>query len=128
MIQINTKDGRTLNFDITLKPKLDEFKNLVDDVNFASKISGVGILYKGAHHIFPMPKEMEVINFHAETLIEPDKKGVISLTGERLTCYTEGLRITLTVWYQKFGPRVATYEIKKIGRRVFKPNGKEVEE
>jgi len=121
MIQINTRDGKTHNFDITKKSKQDEFNNLVDDPNFAAKITGIGVLYKGAHQIVPIPRDMPVKNYFAEPLIEQTKEDVVKLTGERLFIYIDGLRITLTVWYQKQGPRVTTFEIKNIGRQVFKP-------
>lgn len=122
MIQLNTRDGKTINFDIVEKSKRDEFKNLVDDPKFAAKITGIGILHQGAHHIFPIPKDMEVKNYFAELLTQQVKEGVTKITGERIMCYVEGLRITLTVWYQKQGPRVATYEVRRLGTKVFDPN------
>ena len=121
MIQINTKDGKTHNFDVTEKSKQDEFNNLVDDPGFAAKITGVGVHHRGAHQMFPIPKDMPVKNYFAEPLIEKTKDGAITLTGERLLVYVDGLRVTLTVWYQKKGPRVTTFEIKNVGRQMFRP-------
>lgn len=128
MIQVNTKDGKTLSFDITKKSKRDEFNNLVDDPEFSVKITGIGILYQGAHHVFPIPKDMNVKNYFAEPMIQQTKEKRTELTGEKIMCYVEGLRITLTVWYQKAGPRVATFEIRRLGKKVFDPNTMKAEE
>ena len=123
MIQINTKDGKTHNFDITKKAELDQFKNLVDDPHFAQKITGIGIFYKSAHHVFPIPSSIRVTNYFAEVLIETQKTGGAAiLTGERLSCYIGGAwRVSMTVWFQKKGPRVTSFEFKPLGRQVFKP-------
>jgi len=121
MIQINTKEGKTFNFDITQKAELDSFKNLVDDPNFAQKITGIGVFYNSAHHVFPIPTSIRVTNYFAEVLIEQTKTGQTVLTGERLSCYIgSAWRISMTVWYQKKGPRVTSFEFKPLGRQVFK--------
>lgn len=124
MIQVNTRDGTTLNFDITEQSKREEFNNLVDDPKFAAKITGVGILHQGAHHIFPVPKDMIVSNYFAELMIQTTKEGPAKLTGERIMCYVGEFRVTLTVWYQKQGPRVATYGLRRLGTKVFEPANK----
>ncbi len=123
-VQIHTKSGKTLNFDIVQKSKRDEFNNLIDNPDFAATITGVGILHDGAHHMFPSPKGMQIDKYFSEVLIETLKNGEVKLTGERLFCYInkEGLRMSLTVWYRKQGPRVSSFEVRKIGRKVFDPN------
>jgi len=119
VLKINRRDGRTLTFDLLTVEGLDDWVKAQGDPKFQSQISGAGILHDGVLHVLTIPQGFRTLSFEAEVLYRKNGDGT-KVAGERLTCYADHVRLTVTVHHGS-RPKVAKYSTARVGRMRYNP-------
>lgn len=97
MLKVNFKDGTTLAFDLNRKDDVQQWLEWSSVKDFQERITGVGILHNKKFYAVPYPKYFRMVRLEADLLFT-DKGGVQKQHAERLVCYADDVKFSLTVY------------------------------
>lgn len=114
MIKLNFKDGTTLEFNLEKEDDLKQWLEWSRVEDFQNRITGIGILHDKKHHTLPLPKGFRHIRFFAE-LMYSEKGGEKRLLGERVSCHSDNVQISMLVYTYKKPPILTRVDVRRIG-------------
>lgn len=124
MINVNTKSGKTLTFD--LKKDFDEWSMLSNDFMFQKNITGIGIIHNKNWYILPLPECFSSSSMFFAEVVKHRKR--LRDVGERIICCTENFQFSLLVYYKELKNignvdlnNMCRFDIIKIDKSPFKP-------
>lgn len=119
MIKVNTKDGKTLSYDLSLESDYIEATELVESKDSTDSVTGISILHNTFWHALPKPRKFRKIRYFVK-LVKHTKDGVEKVVGEKIICQADDIQLSILVYYNQ-RPKMARIEIKRIGRQRFVP-------
>lgn len=97
MLKVNFKDGTTLAFDLNKDDDVRQWLEWSAVKDFQERITGVGILHNKRFYAVPYPKNFRTVRLEAD-VVTTDKGGVQRQTAERLVCFADDTKFSLTVY------------------------------
>lgn len=119
MLKVNFKDGTTLAFDLAREDDVQQWLDWVNVKDFQEQITGIGIIHNKHYYAMPYPKKFRCVRFEADLLYNEKKDGIKRLTAERLDCFADDAKISLTVYvYNDPPPPIALkIEVSRLSKR-----------
>lgn len=116
MIKVNTDDGRTATIDLSDEAEARRWFELLKDPAYQAAIRGIVVHQHGQAYSIGRPAGFTRVVFLAEAVQpEPERK---NKGGERVTCYADGVRVTLMVHRESKAARVG---LARTGELRFSP-------
>lgn len=118
MLKVNFKDGTTIAFDLNSDDDVRQWLEWSAVKDFQERITGVGILHNRKFYAVPYPKNFRTVHLEAD-LVMQDKNGQQRAIAERLVCYADETKFSLTVYtYVDPPPPIALrFDVVKVKRR-----------
>lgn len=94
MIKVNTRDGRTIGFDLSTEDGLAAWREIRSSPTFQHNITGIAIHHDGWQHAIPLPVGLVRADFDAD-IMQPNGRAI----GEFVTLAVDDFRITFTLYF-----------------------------
>lgn len=121
MLKVNCRDGRTLTFDLLDDRGYEDWLRHQRDPHFQSQITAAGIHHDGTLHALPLPIGFRRLVFEADVVTRANGGEPFDrVAGERLTCYADQVKFTITV-HHGTRPKVVRFGGAKVGRMRYSP-------
>ena len=120
MLKVHLSDGRTLSFELGDEGQRQEWDRLSASSAFQESIRGVALLHNRTLHTLPLPKQFRSLRFSAGLLVS--KGGEVGkVTGERVVCQADAVRVSITAYYTQT-PKMVRVDVMKTGWQRFTGN------
>jgi hypothetical protein len=110
VLRVNLQDGSTVSVD--LERDMERWSKLKADPAFQRSIRGALIVIDGCQHTMPLPVGFNGPVVYDAELVRDTKRGG-AIVAERVVCYVDCVRITLTVYVSSLVMRV---DVARVGR------------
>ena len=118
MLKVHTADGKTLSFELGDEGQREEWDKLAASNAFQATIRGMALLHNRTLHTLPLPKMFKSLRFSAGLLVSRGRNGVEKVTGERVVCQADVVRIMITAYYTQT-PKMVRVDVFKTGWQRF---------
>lgn len=108
MLKANTRDGRTLTFDLGTPEGKSAWRVFQASPGSQQQLSGLSILHQGMLHTLPTPKHFKALSYTAE-LVESKGVGV----AEKISCQADDVKLTMTVY---FSTAMTRMDLQRVGK------------
>jgi hypothetical protein len=117
VLKVHLADGRTLSFELGDEAQRGAWERSAQSSTFQSTIRGVALLHNRTLHTLPLPKQFKSLRFSAE-LITSKGEGGERVTGERVVCQADAVRVSITAYYTQT-PKMVRVDVARTGRMRF---------